>query len=114
MREEHGSAKLVDEALKRRNKATYARSFVRSATGQYIIQGIHEEITAILKELTDKRLDRDDYIEKQAQVAILRRLLNSWQTDAANLDRYEQMYKQRSAENAERIRLERLQAAAGI
>lgn len=114
MREENGSAKLVDEALKRRNKATYARSFVRSANGQYIIQGMQEEITALLRELTDTRLDHDEYIEKRAQVAILRRVLNGWNTDAANLERYEQMYKQRAKENAERIRLEQLQAASGI
>ena len=114
MREENGSAKLVDEALKRRNKAVYARQFVRSQNGQYIIQDIADEITMLLKELTDQRLDHDEYIEKRAQVAILRRKLNQWQTDAENVDRYEQQYKQRQAENAERIRLEQLQAAAGI
>ena len=114
MREEHGSAKMVDEALKRRNKAVYARSFVRSANGQYIIQGVQEEITLLLKELTDTRLDHDGYIEKRAQVAVLRKQLNGWETDAANLERYESMYKQRANENAERIRLERLQAQAGV
>lgn len=114
MREEHGSAKLVDEALKRRNKAVYARAFVRSQNGQYIIQDISDEITFLLKELTDQRLDHDEYIEKRAQVAILRRKLNQWQTDAENVDRYEQQYKQRAEENAERIRLEQLQAASGI
>ena len=114
MREEYGSAKLVDEALKRRNKAAYARSFVRSLNGQYIIQGIQEEIGSLLKELTDNRLTHEEYIEKRAEVAILRKTLNGWQTDAENLERYEEMYKQRSRENAERIRLEQLQAASGI
>ena len=114
MREEYGSAKLVDEALKRRNKAAYARAFVRSANGQYIIQDIQDEITALLKELTDNRLDHDSYIEKRAEVAVLRRKLNNWQTDAENLERYEEMYKQRARENADRIRLEQLQAASGI
>lgn len=114
MKIENGSAQAVDEALKRRNKAAYARSFVRSSNGQYIIQGIQEEITLLLKELTDQRLDHDSYIEKRAQVAILRKQLNSWQTDSENLERYQEMYNQRSRENAERLRLERLQAEAGV
>lgn len=114
MRMEDGSAKAVDEALKRRNKATYARSFVRSDVGQHIIKGIQDEVTLLLKELTDSRLSHDEYIEKRAQVAILRRIMSSWQTDADSLERYNEMYKQRARENAERLRLERLQEEAGI
>lgn len=114
MREEYGSAKMVDEALKRRNKAAYVRSFVRSSAGQVIIADMQDEITLLLKELTDNRLSHEEYIEKRAQVAILRRKLNNWQTDADNLERYQQMYEQRSRENGERIRLEQLQKQAGV
>lgn len=114
MKLENGSAQAVDEALKRRNKAAYARAFVRSANGQYIISELQNEVTLLLKELTDRRLDHEEYIEKRAQVAVLRRVMNNWQTDAENLERYQEMYKQRSRENAERIRLEQLQAEAGV
>lgn len=110
MGEEYGSAKLVDEALKRRNKASVAKSFVKSANGAQILQGIKDEISVLLREITDKRLDRDEYIEKRAEVACLRKLLNGWETDAANVERFQQMYDQRARENAERIRL---QAQAG-
>lgn len=106
MAEEYGSAKLVDEALKKRNKAQVARSFVKSANGVHIIQGIQEEITTLLREITDKRLSHEEYLEKRAEVACLRRLLQGWMTEAENVDRYEKMYKQRSEENARRIELE--------
>ncbi len=106
MAEEYGSAKLVDEALKKRNKAQVARTFVKSANGVQIIRGIQEEISTLLREITDRRLDHEEYIEKRAEVACLRRLLQGWTTEAENVDRYEKMYKQRSEENARRIQLE--------
>ena len=106
MAEEYGSAKLVDEALKRRNKAKIAKSFVHSANGVQIIKGVQDEVSTLLRELTERRLSHEEYIEKRAEVACLRELLNRWATDAENVERYEQMYKQRQEENAQRIRLE--------
>ena len=106
MAEEYGSAKLVDEALKRRNKAKVAKSFVHSANGVQIIKGVQDEVSTLLRELTERRLSHEEYIEKRAEVACLRKLLNGWSTDAENVERYEQMYKQRQEENAQRIRLE--------
>ena len=105
-KQEYGSARMVDEALKRRNKAQIAKSFVKSANGVHIIRGVQEEVSALLREITERRLDHEEYIEKRAEVACLRRLLNGWSTDAENVERYEQMYKQRQDENARRIQLE--------
>ena len=105
-KQEYGSARMVDEALKRRNKAQIAKSFVKSANGVQIIRGVQEEVSTLLRELTERRLDHEEYIEKRAEVACLRRLLNGWSTDAENVERYEQMYKQRQDENAKRIQLE--------
>ena len=105
-KQEYGSARMVDEALKRRNKAQIAKSFVKSANGVQIISGVQEEVSTLLRELTERRLDHEEYIEKRAEVACLRRLLNGWSTDAENVERYEQMYKQRQDENAKRIQLE--------
>lgn len=105
-KQEYGSARMVDEALKRRNKAQIAKSFVKSANGVQIIRGVQEEVSTLLRELTERRLDHEEYIEKRAEVACLRRLLNGWSTDAENVERYEQMYKQRQEENARRIQLE--------
>ena len=105
-KQEYGSARMVDEALKRRNKAQIAKSFVKSANGVQIIRGVQEEVSTLLRELTERRLDHEEYIEKRAEVACLRRLLNGWSTDAENVERYEQMYKQRQDENAQRIQLE--------
>ena len=105
-KQEYGSARMVDEALKRRNKAKIAKSFVKSANGVQIIRGVQEEVSTLLRELTERRLDHEEYIEKRAEVACLRKLLNGWSTDAENVERYEQMYKQRQEENARRIQLE--------
>ena len=106
MAEEYGSAKLVDEALKRRNKAKIAKSFVNSPNGVQIIKGVQDEVSILLRELTERRLSHEEYIEKRAEVACLRKLLNGWSTDAQNVERYEEMYKQRQQENAQRIQLE--------
>lgn len=104
--EEYGSAKLVDEALKRRNKAQIAKSFIKSSNGVQIIKGIQDEVSALLNELVGTRLDHEQYIEKRAEVACLRRLLKGWESDSLSVERYEQMYKQRQEDNARRIQLE--------
>lgn len=106
MAEEYGSARLVDEALKRVNKAKVARRFIKSESGEGIILGIQEEITALLNEIADRRLTHEEYIEKRAQAATLRNLLKTWHTDAASLERYQEIYAQKVRERNERIRLE--------
>lgn len=107
MTNEYGSAKSVDEALKKRNEARLAKTIVTSPQGQGVIAQIRDEITLLLNEVVGgKALPHDEYVEKNAQVAVLRKLLNRWETDAKNVERYEAMYQQRARENAERIRLE--------
>lgn len=107
MTKEYGSAKALDEALKLRNEARLSKAIVNSDIGQKIMQQHRVEITTLLNEIAGgKALPHEEYIEKNAQVAVLRKILNKWETQAANLKRYEAIYEQRGRERAERIRLE--------
>lgn len=107
MRDEYGSANMVEEARKIKDEATAISTFNSSRNGKIVIKGVQDEVSALLNDVVgSKPLDHLAYVAKTSEIKALRKQLNKWATMGANKARYEKLFNQRLEENEQRIESE--------
>jgi hypothetical protein len=74
--------KVVEKLESELTKAANAKHFVESTEGQYVIDYLKHITSDLVNQITNKRLEHFDYIEKRAKIDILRRVTQVLETQS--------------------------------
>lgn len=74
--------KYKEKLEKELAKAAHAKHFVDSSEGQYVIEWLKTLASDLINQITNKRVEHLDYVEKRAQIDILRKLTQVLETQA--------------------------------
>ena len=74
--------KYIEKIEGELTKATKAKRFVNSEDGQYVIDYMKQLTSDLVNQITNRRCDEMEYVEKRGQIAILRKLTQVLETQA--------------------------------
>lgn len=74
--------KYVEKLEGELSKAAKAKKFVTSEEGQYVIDWLKQLTSDLINQITNKRCEEVDYIEKRGQIAILRKITQILETQS--------------------------------
>jgi hypothetical protein len=74
--------KYVDKLQGEITKAVNAQFFVQSTEGTYVLDWFKQLTSDLVNQLTNKRLEQEDYIEKRAQISLLRKIVQVLETQS--------------------------------
>jgi hypothetical protein len=74
--------KYVDKLQGEITKAVNAQFFVQSTEGAYVLDWFKQLTSDLVNQLTNKRLEQEDYIEKRAQISLLRKIVQVLETQS--------------------------------
>ena len=74
--------KYIEKIEGELSKAAKAKRFVGSEDGQYVIDYMKQLTSDLVNQITNRRCEELEYVEKRGQIAILRKLTQVLETQA--------------------------------
>jgi len=74
--------KYIEKLQSELTKAANAKFFTQSPEGGYVLDWLKQLTSDLINQLTNRRLDQNDYIEKRAQIALLRKIVQVLETQS--------------------------------
>jgi hypothetical protein len=75
--------KYVEKLESEIAKATKSKKFIGSEEGQYVIEWLKSLTSDLINQITNHRCEESEYVEKRAQIALLRKLVQVLETQAS-------------------------------
>jgi len=74
--------KYIEKLQSELTKAANAKYFTTSPEGTFVLDWLKQLTSDLVNQITNKRLELNDYIEKRAQISLLRKIVQVLETQS--------------------------------